>query len=268
MVLLTMMGGMNGKHYMSLDILGFLFRSVAKQDWPLGEPYRDPKHTSAKRWKATLDKFKEERVDRLGKHLDCQVFVNGRVLPSCLRDSKYFEFAFPIDSPLANELIPALPALSSAAIRNSVPWPNATGGGSSLPAGAMAMSMGSTLSSGTVTPLTASATGTPTKQGGPGGVSRDSRTWEEIEENFAQMLAQDMDDVKEYSATPKEGSPTNEGGATDAEITGTMSGWSIQSPMDSRRVVDESVAQHLTLKPGTLPNLQMHAEKQKELDQL
>ena len=268
MTLLGVMGGMDSWHYMSLDILGYLFMSVAKQDRPMGKPYRDPKHMSAERWKAALDTFKDEAVDRLYKHMDSQVFVYSQVLPGCLQDSKYFEFTFPMDPPLANEPILALPVLGSVAIWNSIPWPNLAGGSSS-PVGAMAMSVGNTPSSGMATPLTTSATGTPTKQGELESKRRRNHTQEEIEEeNFMLMLAQDMEDVEENTSTPKEGSPTDEGSTTDAEITGAMSQWTLQSPMDMCQVVDDNIAWNLVPKPDALPNLQQHAKKQRELDQL
>ena len=126
--LLDVPGGVEGMHYMSLDILGLLFTEVVNQDQTRGDPYQDPKHTTAERWKAALDKFKDETMNRLLKHMDSQVFLDGQVLPGCLRASKYFWYAFPIGTPLVREPIPLLPALSSAAIQNSVPWPDVTGG--------------------------------------------------------------------------------------------------------------------------------------------
>ena len=64
-------GGVEGFHFMSSDVLGYVFTSMSKQDQSMGNTVRDAKHTTAEKWKAGLDKFKDKTVDQLEQHNDC-----------------------------------------------------------------------------------------------------------------------------------------------------------------------------------------------------
>ena len=121
MELLSIPGGVEGAHYMSINILSYLVTSIAKQDWPVSDPYQDPRCMSASRWKAGLDKCKMEAVNHIEKHLDHRLFFNNQVLPGCLRGSGYLDFAFKMEPPNSLLPVPWPPVLRSAQIRTNTP---------------------------------------------------------------------------------------------------------------------------------------------------
>ena len=75
--------GIRSWHFMAIDMLSTIFMSIANQQREVGEPYHNSQHT-AMQWKWAVDKVQYESVNRLSKQLGMQMFISGRVYPTCL----------------------------------------------------------------------------------------------------------------------------------------------------------------------------------------
>ena len=112
--------GIRSWHFMAIDMLSTVFMSIVHQQCEVGKPYHNPKHTAMK-WKKAVNKTKDESANRLSKHLGMQTFISSQVYPTCLRNTAYAGYAFPMQGPYYNQLVPYPPTHGSAKVCRSIP---------------------------------------------------------------------------------------------------------------------------------------------------
>ena len=112
--------GIRSWHFTAIDMLSTVFMSIVHQQRKVSEPYHNPKHM-AMQWKRAVDKAQDESTNRLSKHLGMQTFIGSRVYPACLRNTAYTDYAFPMQGPYYNELVPYPATHGSAKVCRSMP---------------------------------------------------------------------------------------------------------------------------------------------------
>ena len=105
---------------MAIDMLSTVFMSIVHQQHEVGKPYRKPRHT-AMQWKWAVDKAQDKSTNCLSKHLGMQTFIGSQVYPTCLRNTAYADYAFPMQGPYHNQPVPYLPTHGSAKVCRSIP---------------------------------------------------------------------------------------------------------------------------------------------------
>ena len=322
--------GIRSWHFMAIDMLSTIFISIVHQQREVGEPYCKPQHT-AMQWRWAVDKAQDESANHLSKHLGMQMFIGGRVYTTCLWNTAYADYPFPLQGPYYNQPVPYPPTHGSAKVRQSIPpgaypadSPTAamataqqdpvTKGGEPAPCRSPAKEMGfmtrqatavdqaiaaqhaeaaqraqtreielatqqataTTIQQAAATQVPASETPVHPDIQVPGQLQRTyltealvERTLEEQEQyNYSLTLSYNLscsanDDTSVMRSPGIDWDETSTI-MTDTEMTDTMTGLTLDSPVDNREVPYSRTGMSVGPRPGMFPNLQT----QMELDKL